>query len=85
MENSYGDLFIQEVSGLVLLDLKYSNLKAGELSRVMKSHYNMLELAYSNGTIENAGWMELELAYSDMEMNAIKDVVYGKQIFQTDR
>jgi len=68
MENSYGDLFIQEVSGLVLLDLKYCNVKAGKLSRGSEKPYNMLELAYSNGTIDEAGWVELELAYSDMEI-----------------
>jgi len=68
MENSYGDLFIQEVSGLVLLDLKYSNIKAGQLSRGNEKPYNQLDLAYSNATIDKAGWMELELAYSDMEI-----------------
>lgn len=68
MQTSYGDLFIQELSGLALLDLKYSNLKAGALSRGSEKPYNRLEMAYSNGTIETAGWMELELAYSDMEI-----------------
>lgn len=68
MENSYGDLFIQEISGLVLMNIKYSNLKAGSLSRGSEKPYNRLDMAYSNGTVENAGWMELKLAYSDMEM-----------------
>jgi len=70
MENSYGDLFVQEVTGLALLNLKYSNLKAGELSRGNEKPHNKVQLAYSNGTIENAGWVELELAYSDMEINS---------------
>ncbi|MEN8230586.1 MAG: hypothetical protein ABFS38_20685 [Bacteroidota bacterium] len=72
MENSYGDLFIQEVSGLVMLDLKYSNIKAGKLSRGSEKPYNQVELAYSNGTIDAAGWMEMELAYSDMEIVSSK-------------
>jgi len=72
MDNSYGDLFIQEVSGLVLLDLKYSNIKAGKLSRGNEKPYNQIELAYSNGTIDEAGWVEMELAYSDMEINLSK-------------
>ncbi|MCK5135052.1 MAG: hypothetical protein KAR19_04630 [Bacteroidales bacterium] len=70
MENSYGDLFIQEVSGLALLDLKYSNIKAGKLSRGNEKPYNQIDLAYSNGTIDEAGWIEMELAYSDMEINS---------------
>ena len=65
VKNSYGDLFIQEISGLVLLDLKYSNIKAGNLSRGNEKPYNQLDMAYSNGTIEEAGWMELDLSYSD--------------------
>jgi len=70
IENSYGDLFIQELSGLALLDLQYSNLKADALSRGNEKPYNQVELAYSNATIEEAGWMELELAYSDVEINS---------------
>ncbi len=68
MDNSYGDLFIQEVSGLVLLDLRYSNVKVGKLSRGKEKPFNMLELAYSDGTIDEAGWMVIELAYSDLEI-----------------
>ncbi len=70
MENSYGDLFIQEVSGLVLLDLKYSNLKAGSLSRGNEKPYNMIDLAYSNAEVDEAGWVEVELSYSDLEINS---------------
>ena len=79
MENSFGDLFIQEVSGLALLDLKYSNLKAGALSRGNEKPYNKLKLAYSNGTIENAGWMEIQLAYSDMEINSSQMLFVGSK------
>ncbi len=71
-ENSYGDLFIQEVSGLVLLDLKYSNLKVGTLSRGNEKPYNMIDLAYSNGEVDEAGWVEVELSYSDLEINLSK-------------
>jgi len=72
MENSYGDLFIQEIAGLVLLDLKYSNLKAGKLSRGNEKPYNRLKLAYSDVTIDDAGWMDMEMAYSDAEINSSK-------------
>ena len=68
MENAYGDLFIQELSGLVMLDLQYSNLQAGQLSRGNEKPYNQLELAYSDGTIEEAGWLDLEIAYSEVEI-----------------
>jgi len=70
MENSYGDLFIQEVTGLALLDLKYSNLKAGTLSRGNEKPYNMIDLAYSNAEVDEAGWVEVELSYSDLEIHS---------------
>jgi hypothetical protein len=72
MESAYGDLFIQELTGLVLLDLKYSNLKAGNLARGNEKPYNKMGLSYSNGSIETAGWMELELAYSDLDVSDSK-------------
>jgi hypothetical protein len=69
MENSYGDLFIQEVTGLVKLDMKYGNLKAGTLSRGNEKPYNDISMAYSNGVIDEAGWVNLDISYSDMEVN----------------
>jgi hypothetical protein len=75
MSSSYGDLFVQELNGLVQLNLRYGNLKAGTLGRGNEKPYNTLDLAYSDATIETAGWMEVELAYSDME------VVHSTMIF----
>jgi hypothetical protein len=85
-ECGYGDLFIQEITGLVLMDLKYSNLKAGSLSRGNEKPYNQLELAYSNAEVDEAGWMEVELSYSDLELNQSKmlfmESKYSKLIAQ---
>ena len=75
MDNSYGDLFIQEVSGLVNVDLKYGNLKVGSLSRGSEKPYNMIDMAYSNGVIDEAGWLDLEISYSDMEVN-VSDMLF---------
>ena len=68
MSSSYGDLFIQELNGLVDLKLRYGNLKAGTLGRGNEKPFNILDLAYSDATIDIAGWMEIDLAYSDMEV-----------------
>lgn len=72
LENSYGDLFIQEATGLVQVDLKYGNLKAGMLARGNTKPYNEIDLAYSDGVIDEAGWLNLDIAYSDMEINLSK-------------
>ncbi|MDX2429745.1 MAG: DUF4097 family beta strand repeat-containing protein [Bacteroides sp.] len=68
MSTSYGDLYVQELNGLVDLNMKYGNLQAGTLGRGNEKPFNSLDLAYSDAIIESAGWMELELAYSDMEV-----------------
>ncbi len=68
MSSSYGDLYIQELNGLIDLNLKYGNLQAGTLGRGNEKPYNTLDFAYSDAIIESAGWMNVGLAYSDMEV-----------------
>jgi len=68
MESSYGDLFIQEATEMVNVDLKYGNLKAGTISRGNVKPYNEIDLAYSKGTIDEAGWINVDISYSDMEV-----------------
>jgi len=75
LESSYGDLFIQEASEHVRVDLRYGNLKAGTLSRGNVKPYNVLDMAYSNGVIDVAGWLNLEIAYSDIEIN-LSDMLF---------
>ncbi len=75
LESSYGDLFIQEASGLVQIDLKYGNLKAGTLSRGDVKPLSSIDLAYSDVSIDQAGWIDLELAYSDLEIN-VSDMLF---------
>ena len=72
MDNSYGDLFIQEITGLVVLDLKYGNMRAGSLTRENKKPYSQIDMAYSNAEIDQLGWLELEISYSDMQINNSK-------------
>jgi len=72
MESSYGDLFIQEASGHVNLDMKYGNLKAGSLTRGNEKPFSTLDLAYSDVAIDEAGWLELEIAYSDIDISVSK-------------
>ncbi len=72
LESSYGDLFIQEASEKVQIDMKYGNLKAGTISRGNVKPFNFIDLAYSDGVIDEAGWLNLELSYSNMEINLSK-------------
>ncbi len=66
LSNKYGDLFIQKISGLAKINIAYGDLKAESLSRGNTEPYNAVKLAYSDGTIDNCGFLNLDLAYSNM-------------------
>ncbi|MBN1132590.1 MAG: hypothetical protein JXA39_05925 [Bacteroidales bacterium] len=65
VENSYGNVYLQELAGVAALDVQYGNLKVNKLTRGNDKPYNKLEIAYGNLEIEEAGWIELNASYSD--------------------
>jgi hypothetical protein len=62
--NKYGNTDIDQLNGLVSLDIKYGNLTAGKLPRGNIKPLNSLNLAYGKGTIDEAGWLDLTLRYA---------------------
>jgi hypothetical protein len=64
LANRYGNTKINELTGLVDLDIKYGNLTAGRLTRGSEKPWNSLNLAYGKGSIEEAGWMNLTIRYT---------------------
>jgi hypothetical protein len=63
LANKYGDTEIDELHGLVNLDIKYGDLTAGKLTRGNIKPINRLNLAYGKGTISEAGWLDLTVRY----------------------
>ncbi len=63
LSNKYGNTEIDELSGQVSLDIKYGNLKAGKFTRGNEKPINRLNLAYGKGSIEETGWLDLNLRY----------------------
>jgi hypothetical protein len=61
--NKYGNTDIDQLNGLVNLDIKYGNLTAGKLTRGNIKPLNSLNLAYGKGTIDEAGWLDLTVRY----------------------
>ena len=61
--NKYGDTDIDELHGLVNLDIKYGNLAAGKLTRGNVKPLNKLNLAYGKGSVDEAGWLDLTIRY----------------------
>jgi hypothetical protein len=57
--NNYGNTTINELSGLVNIDIRYGNLTVGKLTRGNERPMNKISLGYGNGSIEDAGWITL--------------------------
>jgi hypothetical protein len=62
--NKYGNSDIDELNGLVNMDIRYGNLTAGKLTRGNVKPMNSLDLSYVNGSIEEAGWLDLTIRYT---------------------
>ena len=78
-ENAYGNMYIQEISGLVSLDIQYGNLKADRLLRGNVKPYNSLDLAYGNAEFDQAGWMDLNISYSELNASRAEFLMVGSK------
>ncbi|MGD0755347.1 MAG: hypothetical protein ABR927_09830 [Bacteroidales bacterium] len=61
--NKYGNTDIDELHGLMDIDIKYGNLTAGKLTRGNIKPLSQLTLAYGKGSIDEAGWLDLNERY----------------------
>ncbi len=64
LSNRYGNTDIDNLSGLVTLDIKYGDLAVERLTRGNEKPLNAITLAYGKGIIEEAGWLEINARYS---------------------
>jgi hypothetical protein len=67
LSNKFGNIHIDQISGIVNIDLKHGNLRALSLDRGELNPFNQIELSYSNAVIENAGSANLILSFSKFE------------------
>jgi hypothetical protein len=63
LSNKYGNTDIDELHGLMNLDIKYGNLTAGKLTRGNTKPLSKLSLAYGKGSIDETGWLDLTERY----------------------
>ena len=63
LANKYGNTDIDELHGLMDLDIKYGNLTAGKLTRGNIKPLSSLNIAYGKGTIDETGWLNLTERY----------------------
>jgi hypothetical protein len=63
LANKYGDTDIDELHGLVNLDIKYGNLTAGKLTRGNVKPLSRINIAYGKASVNEAGWLDLVSRY----------------------
>jgi hypothetical protein len=63
LANKYGNTDIDELHGLMNLDIKYGNITAGKLTRGNVKPLSKISLAYGKGTFDETGWLDLTIRY----------------------
>ncbi len=64
LANRYGNADLDEIQGLVKLDIKYGNLTADNFTRGNDKPLNYLSIAYGKASITSVGWMEINSRYT---------------------
>ncbi len=63
MANRYGNIDLDNLDGLVNLNIKYGNLTAARFGRGNEKPINTIILAYGKGSIDEAGWLDANIRY----------------------
>ena len=66
LSNKYGNVFIDELVSTSTIDVKYGKLTANHILHDSKEPLTKVFLSYSNGTITDAKWIELDIKYSKL-------------------
>jgi hypothetical protein len=61
--NRYGNTELDDLKGLVNIDIKYGNLTASNLTRGNVKPLNSINLSYGKGNVNDAGWLDATLRY----------------------
>jgi len=75
LNNRYGDIFINELSGKVLVDLRYGNIRINKLERGDAESLNSLSIAYGGATIGDVNWLKAEIKYGSLKIDKARAVV----------
>ena len=72
--NKFGDVFINELSSPVDIEIAYGSLKAKTLSYKEKEPMNHIRLSYGNADIDTCNWLRLATKYSNIEISKVNAI-----------
>lgn len=76
VSQKFGDVSIEEIDGFAAINVKYGNLRVGQLTRGNTQPLNSIDLGYAEGTIEKLGWCSIDLKFSKLSINSTKAAVF---------
>lgn len=68
LRNKYGDMFIDELTGQSMIDVKYGNLKANRIVYGSSDPLSQITLGYGNASIDEVSWMKLDIKYANLDI-----------------
>lgn len=75
LENKYGNIFINELTGPVEINLKYGDLNINNLGRGDEKPFNQITLAYGKANIEECNWLNFTLSYSKASFQTCRTLI----------
>jgi len=74
LKQTYGNVYIQDITGKANLEIQYGDLTANFLEVESAGEWNSLELKYGNATIEYLGKLLAEVRYSGLNVSEAKEL-----------
>lgn len=68
ISQKFGDVFITELNGEMKVEVQYGNFNANKLSRGNVKPLASVTMAYSEGNIAEANWLDLNLKFSGLRI-----------------
>jgi hypothetical protein len=68
INNNYGNISIEELSGKSTINLKYGNLNAGNMIFDDTKPFTTLDISFGNAKINKTTWMQFVVNYSNVEI-----------------
>lgn len=84
LTNSYGDVYIQELNGKSLMNIKYGTLHAEKLLFGETKPRSVLILSYSEGYIEECDWLKLKINFSEIKINKSEALIIKSKYSEID-
>lgn len=69
IQNKYGDVYLDDLSGKIAITLSNGSLKANRLDGNSE-----ITLSFANGTINKLGSAKIDLSYSDLQVGSVKQL-----------